>query len=151
MEQETRTLRNNPLRLMRLGGVIFLGVGLLFFVLGLVFFLTEQKKTATYVETTGVITDFNRDGYPYVAYEANGRTYEQRSNYTSSSMRVGDEIAVRYDPQSPNRMEAGGAIVWLMPILFMGMGGLFIVIGVFWLWFFRDRREPENPWAGPQT
>ena len=38
-----------------------------------------------------------------------------------------------------------------MPILFMGMGGLFIVIGVFWLWFFRDRREPENPWAGPQT
>ena len=62
MEQETRTLRNNPLRLMRLGGVIFLGVGLLFFVLGLVFFLTEQKKTATYVETTGVITDFNRDG-----------------------------------------------------------------------------------------
>ena len=65
-------------------------------------------------------------------------------------MRLGDELTIRYDPSAPYRMEAGGAMALFLPIMFMGMGGLFIVIGVVWLRFFRAKREPENPWAGPQ-
>ena len=65
-------------------------------------------------------------------------------------LRLGDELTIRYDPAAPYRMEAGGAMALFLPIMFMGMGGLFVVIGIIWLRFFRVRREPENPWAGPQ-
>ena len=112
------------INLMRLGGFLFLGIGLLFFVLGSVFLAFTQRKAQVYVETQGVIVDFDRDGHPYVAYEAQGQTYEQRSNYASSTMRLGDELTVRYDPQAPYRMEAGGAVALFLPLMFMGMGGV---------------------------
>ena len=130
-EYDEKVLRRG-INLMRLGGFLFLGIGLLFFVLGSVFLAFTQRKAQVYVETQGVIVDFDRDGHPYVAYEAQGQTYEQRSNYASSTMRLGDELTVRYDPQAPYRMEAGGAVALFLPLLFMGMGGLFIVIGVVW-------------------
>ena len=151
MNQYDESMDDSGRKLLRLGGFIFLGIGLLFFVLGSVFLAFTQRKAQVYVETQGVIVDFDRDGHPYVAYEAQGQTYEQRSNYASNTMRLGDELTVRYDPQAPYRMEAGGAVALFLPLLFMGMGGLFIVIGIIWLRFFRVRREPENPWAGPQS
>ena len=150
MNQYDGSMDDSGRKLLRLGGFLFLGIGLLFFVLGSVFLAFTQRKAQAYVETQGVIVDFDRDGHPYVAYEAQGQTYEQRSNYASSTMRLGDELTVRYDPQAPYRMEAGGAVALFLPLLFMGMGGLFIVIGIVWLRFFRAKREPENPWAGPQ-
>ena len=141
----------NGMNQLRMGGFIFLGVGLLFFVLGAVFLASYQKKAMTYVETKGVIVDFDRNGYPYVAYEVYGKAYEQRSNFTSSSMRLGDEMTVRYNPLSPDRIELSSFASLFLPILFMGMGGLSAVIGIFCLRFFRKEREPEDPWASPQT
>ena len=151
LTQYDEKIAGNGMNLLRLGGFIFLGVGLLFFILGSVFLSITQRKAQAYRETEGVIVGFSHDGYPYVAYEVDGKSYEQRSNFTSSSMGLGDEMTVRYDPLSPNRMELGGFASLFLPILFMGMGGLFAVIGVFWLRFFRKEREPENPWATPQT
>ena len=122
MNQYDGSMDDSGRKLLRLGGFLFLGIGLLFFVLGSVFLAFTQRKAQVYVETQGVIVDFDRDGHPYVAYEAQGQTYEQRSNYASSTMRLGDELTVRYDPQAPYRMEAGGAMALFLPIMFMGMG-----------------------------
>ena len=150
MNQYDGSMADSGRKLLRLGGFIFLGIGLLFFILGSIFLTFTQRRAEAYEETEGVIVGFDRDGHPYVAYEADGQTYEQRSNFTSSTMRLGNELTIRYDPAAPYRMEAGGAMALFLPIMFMGMGGLFVVIGVVWLRFFRVRREPENPWAGPQ-
>ena len=151
MTQYEWTLDDGGRKLLRLGGFVFLGIGLLFFIRGSIFLTFTQRRAGIYVETEGVIVGFDRDGHPYVAYEADGETYEQRSNYTSGTMRLGDELTIRYDPAAPYRMEAGGAMALFLPVMFMSMGGLFIVIGIIWLRFFRVRREPENPWAGPQS
>lgn len=151
MERFQKNVRDNSIHLMCLGGYIFLLVGLIFFLVGTGVLISARKKAATYEETTGVITDFDRDGYPYITYTVHGKTYEQRSSFTTSSYRVGQELPVRYDPDAPYRMEVAGKMALFLPIMFMGMGGLFLVIGVLWVRFFRRLEEPENPWAGPQT
>ena len=135
--------------LLALGGYIFLLVGLVFLVLGTAFFLSARKKADTYVETEAVIVGFDREGYPYVTYTAHGRTYEQRSSYTSSSLEVGQEMTVRYDPQDPTKMTVGGKAAWLLPGLFLGLGGLFFVLGAAWvtLVYRKFRPKDENPWA----
>lgn len=139
-------------RLMRLGGYIFLLVGAIFLAVGAGILFADRRMTAGFEETQGRIVAFDGSDHPIVAYTVRGHTYMQRSNFTSNTMVMGDELTVRYDPQDPERMlvTGGGALLFL-PILFMGMGGLFALIGLAWLRFFRVRREPENPWAGPQT
>lgn len=150
MEQDHR-ITGSP-KALRLGGLIFLAVGLIFFLIGAIFLAYERKTEQTYVETEGIITGFDRDNYPYVTYTVDGRTYEHRSNYTSSSLRTGQTMTVRYDPLDPDRMTAGGAMALFLPILFLGMGGLFLLIGVLWLWFLRPRPDPdENPWARQES
>ena len=138
-------------RLMCLGGYIFLLVGLIFFLVGTGIFVSARKKAAAYQETTGVVTGFSQDGALIVTYEVDGKTYTQRSNFITNTVREGDEITIQYDPLSPSRMEAGAKVSKILSIVFMGMGGLFLLIGIFWVRFFRRMEEPENPWAGPQT
>ena len=150
MEYSTH-ISGNP-KMLRLGGLIFLLVGLVFFLIGAIFLAYERKTEQTYVETEGIITGFDRDDHPYVTYTVDGRIYEHRSNYTSSSLRTGQTMTIRYDPADPDKMDVGGAMALFLPILFMGMGGLFLLIGVLWLWFLRPRPDPdENPWARQES
>ena len=109
MNQYDGSMDDSGRKLLRLGGFIFLGIGLLFFILGSIFLTFTQRRAEAYEETEGVIVGFDRYGHPYVAYEADGETYEQWSNFTSSTMRLGDELTIRYDPAAPYRMEAGAS------------------------------------------
>lgn len=90
-------------------------------------------------ETTGTIVmiadNVNNDGEVYhnvvVEYKVKGRTYKEKSNYYSSSMREGQSIKIYYDPDNPRNIQTGGdkassLAFWIM----FFMGAVFTCVGV---------------------
>lgn len=124
----------------RMAALIFLLVGVVFLILGAVFFVFLSHQRESTVETEAVITDFDRDGYPYVTYTVDGQTYEVHLSYRSSTMRTGDTVSVRYDPENPR--DAGASGVWLVfAAAFGGFGILFGGLGVVFLCMARKARQ----------
>ena len=131
MEMEQRSVdcqaaRLNPLRL---GGAIFLIVGLVFLLIGAFIYDRQKAGEKTMQEGTGVIVSFSQHGYPYIIYELNGETYKAQLGFSSSGMKPGDELSIRFDPQTPEHVEIGGWGALFLPVMFMGMGALFSLIG----------------------
>ena len=55
MNQYDGSMDDSGRKLLRLGGFIFLGIRLLFFILGSIFLTFTQRRAGIYVETEGVI------------------------------------------------------------------------------------------------
>lgn len=124
-------------KLLYLFPAIFLAVGLGLFTGGLIWLISCFQFRETAVEVPGIITEIteyrNSDGeynhHVYVSYEYNGEVFENISlNAYSGSMYEGENIILLYDPERPGKVRLK-SMLYFGPILLMGMGVLFSVIG----------------------
>lgn len=115
-------------KILKLVLTVFSILGVAFIVIAVLAFISAKNKQETYVETTAVITDFDRDDYPYVAYTVYGKEYETRLSYSSSTMRLGQEMKIAYDPENPYDVMATGFGAYLISIVFGFIGIIFVII-----------------------
>lgn len=130
-------------------GLIFLPVGILFLILGIVIFRVFKKKqerasaitTATVVE---IIRERSHSSsstmvtyHPVYEYYANGQMQRVRSSVGSSPCpyQVGEQVELHFNPDKPREIfiEKDLRILWLIRILFCGIGGLFAILGAAFL------------------
>ncbi len=115
---------------------IFGGVGLILLGLGL-FFLSDTwhflgRATAT---ATGTIVACERSGkgscQPTVTFTTGrGEEITFSPSFSSTSFEVGQQQPVAYDPNHPQDARiASFLVLWFLPTLFLGMGGLFVLVG----------------------
>lgn len=104
-------------------------LGLVFFLIGCFWLERERAFYASAEITQGEIVGFvlTDDGnrHPIVQYTVGSAVYEAEVNTYSSSMRNGDAMTLYYALDAPQAAKSkfyGGAI-------FMGVGGLFLLIG----------------------
>ena len=123
-------------------GYFFAGMGALFAGFGGWFLWQESSFSERSIPTRGTIVKLvdyrDSDGdtmYRPVAeyFDARGRRYEFSSNTSSSSpgFRIGEEVDILYDPLKPHdaRIDTWGQR-FLLPVIFSGMGSLFVLIGL---------------------
>ncbi len=129
------------------GSLIFAGMGLLFLLIGilLVKISVKRRKTATMVTTARVVgIQCRRNGkgsrfyYPVFEYYAGGYMRQEESSIGSNPCRyrTGEETELYYDPEHPEKIwtERDSKSMKLLYSIFMGIGGLFFVLGIsFWL------------------
>lgn len=123
-------------------GVIFFFIGVLMIIAGIVMFAGAKKFEASAEKTIAVITDI--DTYTtgsgddrtthhdvYIEYRVDRQVYNGTLDYYSSSMYVGKEIEVMYNPADPNDVRGSKNFTWLIPA-FIGLifgavgGGIFL-------------------------
>ncbi len=124
---------------------IFLFIGFLFFIIGIIFFAVgssilisgnsfmknAEKTTAEISEIDSYYSGSSRLGSKKhynvtVEYVVDGEVYERTLNEYNSGMYEGKEIEIYYNPDNPSEIKTGPKI---LEIIFMGIGGLFAVIG----------------------
>ena len=124
---------------------IFLFIGFLFFIIGIIFFAVgssilisgnsfmknAEKTTAEISEIDSYYSGSSRLGSKKhynvtVEYVVDGEVYERTLNEYNSGMYEGKEIEIYYNPDNPSEIKTGSKI---LEIIFMGIGGLFAVIG----------------------
>lgn len=127
---------------------VFMQVGIIFSLMGAVLLavgMVIHAANASFMEnaetTRAEITDIVRhhhyrkgkDGNDYdvwIEYTVDGKTYNSRINSYDSSMYVGKEIEVFYDPENPSDVWTDSNVGI---IIFTAIGGLFFVLGIIFL------------------
>lgn len=128
-------------------------VGIFFLIFGLIWLagsLLAMFATdfGSYDEVSAVITDIIDGGYSddspdvYVEYEYNGVRYSGRSNYYSSSMRIGDEMRIYVAPDNPNEFFAKGTET--IAVVFAVLGLAFFLAGAILLLSTIQKRRKEE-------
>lgn len=122
-------------------GIIFSAVGVLLLVIGMIIHTanTSFMKSAdmTYAEITDIVRHHQYkkgnkgDNYDvWIEYTVDGKTYNSRINSYDSSMYVGKEIEVYYDPENPSDVRTGSNVA---VAICTAMGGLFFALGMTFL------------------
>lgn len=115
----------------------FLLVGIIMLVVGILVLSSSLRFRERAEEVAAVISEISSyrdsDGDLHhrvlVSYTYGGRFYEDMElNFYSSGMYEGKEIVLLCDPDDPGRIETEGGML-LFSFIFIGMGGLFLVIG----------------------
>jgi hypothetical protein len=122
-------------------GVVFLGVGIWLYLDQANFEAKAEKTTGTVIEVkreTSTSTKRNRRTTttvyrPVIQFEAKGQSYTFTSSSASSSYNYprGKRLDVLYDPANPNDARMADSIVSLIAIIFIGVGGLLFLVGLF--------------------
>jgi len=136
---------------------LFIGIGLVFTVVGACMLLSTQRFVAGAATTQGTVVDWalhhdSDDGgsmyYPIVQFTAaDGQRIEFEGNTGSNyrSFHKGAQVKVYYDPQDPQQARIGVfSELWLWDYLFLGMGLLFMAIGIA-VWFAVRRTSARAP------
>ncbi|MDO7867094.1 DUF3592 domain-containing protein [Nocardioides jiangxiensis] len=118
-----------------LGALVFLGLGLVFVVLGPIVMTRGVDVDAT---ATGRITqvsapDSDRTCSATATFEVGGSSYRAMSEGSSSGLckrEVGDRIEVRYDSADPSQNRIGVSVFGIVGWVFLGVGLLFSLIGL---------------------
>ena len=122
-------------------GIAFLFFGVLMITISVVTFVGAKKFEANAEKTIAVITDIdtyrtgsgdNRTTHHdvYVEYRVDRQVYNGMLDYYSSSMYVGKEIEVMYNPNNPADIRGSSNFTWII-LAFMGLifgavgGGIF--------------------------
>ena len=124
----------------RLCAKLFCLIGMLLLIGAVIVYASASAWQKRGIETTAEITDFSRDGFPYVRYQAGGQVYESRLNYSTGSMRAGDTIRIRYDPEDPRDAKSvNGSLMalWIVG----GLGVFFTGLGITFLCLARKARN----------
>jgi hypothetical protein len=134
-------------------GFLFLTIGLAVLISGIVSVVKQKRKSARGVPTTGTVVNLIKKVFnpgsagvycPVVQFTTgNGQLIEFESAFGTmpASHRVGQTLAVRYDPANPQAAEVDSATAnWFVPgctmamgLLFFSMGLVFVVIGILML------------------
>ena len=113
-------------------------IGIILIIISICFGISGKKFDETAVEITGTIaniesyrdSDGERHHRAYVDYEYQGKQFKEVSlNSYSSSMYVGKEIALKIDPENPEKVRTlhGNMIA---TIILAVMGAVFSLIGI---------------------
>jgi len=128
-------------------GIVFIIVGLVVLSLGISNIKTHSEKSATFIETTSVVTDYhyNSDGLQaiVVEYEVDGEVYKKISNsYSNMPKSLGTEVSIKYNPQNPkDAIWTSDSTNIVMPLF----GIVFAVAGIFMLVYaIKDMRSKKN-------
>lgn len=112
---------------------LFFVIGLFFLIVGTFLTIHELDQTGK-ITTTGTITSIrvhhntNGDDYDvFVAYNVDGKSYENIINFYSSTYREGQEIEIYYMEDNPNQI--GAKAMETFVFIFPGLGLLFTIIG----------------------
>jgi len=129
------------LRMLNVGRLIFLAVGIGCIVGGNYLKHSSEKFKATAVQTTGTVVKLDQSGsgddlhyYPVVDFKtAAGNTVEVRSSMGSRppDHHVGDSVKVYYNQQSPNDAVIESAATTWLPMALMIFGWIFALAAVF--------------------
>jgi hypothetical protein len=131
-------------------GVLFVLIGIAVLISGAVGAVKQSRKAARGVAATGTVVDLVKRVFnpgsagvycPVVDFTtATGQPvrFESQFGTMPASHRVGQSIAVRYDPADPQKAEVDSATAnWFVPgctiamgLLFLMMGLVFVVIGI---------------------
>lgn len=124
-------------------GLLFVLIGIAILIGGVVAAVKQARKSRRGVATTGKVVDlvsrvFNPGSAgvycPVVDFTtASGQPvrFESQFGTMPASHRVGQSIAVRYDPANPQKAEVDSATAnWFVPGCTIGMGLLFFVMGL---------------------
>lgn len=117
-------------------GIVFTIIGILFILS--FFFIAKaiEKRTENFIETKSVICEIDKSGKEdhksfIVQYSVDGKKYEADTNLYSSTMSLGDELAVRYNPNNPSEIFLSDYD--FLGYVFYGLGGLFTLLGIIFL------------------
>jgi hypothetical protein len=126
---------------MKLIGIVFSSIGLLFFLIGGVFLYNEYAFFQTAVKVQGSVVDIvSRSGskggtqyYPVIEFRSEtGQRYTFESGGVSSESeyKTGNPVTVHYDPKYPNdaKLEGWGDLI-IIGAVFGGIGIVFGSIG----------------------
>lgn len=122
-------------------GIVFAFVGSIFLIFGIVFSIVFSRGYRNYDEVTAIIAyidTYEGDGATvYVDYEYDGDFYKgvKLSSY-SSSMSEGDRIALSVNPGNPTDVvdkKTASMLSLMFGGLFGGIGGLFVIIGLIFI------------------
>jgi len=117
-----------------LAAIIFTIVGAIFLIVGPIIFANEMSFKNKGIESIAIITDIETyhstdDTYykVYVQYIANDRTYNNTLDYWDSTMSVGKEVKIYYNPDNPNEIVANNSsyLLLLLPLI----GGVSFILG----------------------
>jgi hypothetical protein len=131
-------------------GVLFALIGIAVLISGAIAAVKQVRKSGRGVATTGTVVDLVKRVFnpgsagvycPVVDFTtAAGQPvrFESQFGTMPSSHRVGQSIAIRYDPADPQKAEVDSATAnWFVPgctiamgLLFLLMGLVFVVIGI---------------------
>ena len=131
-------------------GVLFVLIGIAVLISGAVGAVKQARKSGRGVAATGTVVDLVKRVFnpgsagvycPVVDFTtASGQPvrFESQFGTMPASHRVGQSIAVRYDPADPQKAEVDSATAnWFVPgctiamgLLFLTMGLVFAVIGI---------------------
>jgi hypothetical protein len=126
---------------------LFIGIGLLFIVVGAFVIGGTQRFLATSIEADGRIVDFREHQdidddvpmySPVVEFTAgDGQAYRFTSSSSSSSIpKVGRQVAVLYNPEQPRDAKIKSwTSLWMLPTIFIGLGSMLFLVGLALLLF----------------
>lgn len=78
-----------------------------------------MQKNNNWNEASGLITSFGGSGNPIITFDYYGTKTEFYSSYSSSDMRIGDEVVVYFPPDHPEEAEIKGFFnQWFLPLFF---------------------------------
>lgn len=115
------------------GSAVGIVIGVVFIVVGS-FMATdiddEQRTTGTVIDVDQHVNDEGNTQYtPTYAYEVDGQEYSLRSSVsTSRQPSIGSEVEIGYDPTDPNVAQRVDGIEGNFHLIFMGVGGLVVLI-----------------------
>jgi hypothetical protein len=121
-------------------GVIFAGIGSIFAVVGIAIGLHTRSFVNQAIPLQGTVRDFayrsSKNGgvyYPVVEFTVpNGERKVVKSTTGTNPpfVQKGQQIKILHNPQEPNSMMIDSWVdLWLLPIIFTGLGTIFLVIG----------------------
>lgn len=128
----------NPKRAAKIVGMIFLGISLIPLAVGLFFLIdTLQFLSSATATATGVIVSCPRPKSSSTACTATvafttaqGQSVTITTSFASSAFEVGQQQPVAYNPDHPQDARISSFLVlWFVPTLLLGLGGLFFLIG----------------------
>lgn len=124
---------------------LFLGIGLIFFVVGIGIGIHDrnmkkrcsEKVTAVITENREVLSKsdnhISRTYSPVFRYTYNGTEYTQNTGYSSNPpvFEVGDNTEIFVDPSDPNKIYVPKLkVAKLLTVIFTLLGGAFLIVGV---------------------
>lgn len=115
---------------------IFSIVGVFFLIAGIIWYQVASNKEKTFIKTEATITYIGKSStygseqkrMVEVEFQVDGKKYEAELSEWNHGMKVGNVLEILYNPENPNEIMGNGYSFgyWI----FIGMGTLFVVIGL---------------------
>lgn len=130
---------------------IFSLFGLTFLIVGILVYSKEMNFKENGVEHTAVIYDIqihydsdgDREHDVYIEYDIEDQTYRRPLNFYISSMNIGDEITIYYNPLNPMEIVSSSSSIFLL-LVFGLLGGIFLLIGLIMLGVSIKKQTSKN-------